>query len=258
MARWLTLAYTCGVIRVRDLRRHFGKRRAVQGVSFDVEAGEVVGLLGPNGAGKTTTLRVISGFLDPDAGSVRVGGHHIVRDRDAARAAIGYMPEAAPLYPEMRVVDYLGFRARLKGVRRARVRARVRDALLRAGALDHALQVIGTLSRGYRQRVGLAEALVAEPAALLLDEPTAGLDPVQVRELRRLVGELSRERAVLFSTHVLGEAEALASRLVVMAKGKVVASGRADEVRAQAGVSADAPMEDAFVALMGGDRSEAA
>jgi ABC-2 type transport system ATP-binding protein len=225
--------------------------RAVRGVSFEVEAGEVVGLVGPNGAGKTTTLRILTGYLDPDGGSAEVAGHDVVRERDAARAALGYMPEAVPLYPEMRVRDYVAFRARLKGVPRREVAQRVDAALERARVRDHARVMIGRLSRGYRQRVGIADALVADPPALVLDEPTAGLDPVQVRELRTLIKELARDRAVLFSSHVLAEVESMAARLVVMAGGRVVASGRPDEVRAQAGVGESASLEDAFIALVG-------
>jgi ABC-2 type transport system ATP-binding protein len=225
--------------------------RAVRGVSFEVEAGEVVGLVGPNGAGKTTTLRILTGYLDPDGGSAEVAGHDVVAARDAARAALGYMPEAVPLYPEMRVGDYVAFRARLKGVPRRELADRVDAALERARVRDHARVMIGKLSRGYRQRVGLADALVADPPALILDEPTAGLDPVQVRELRGLIAELARERAVLFSSHVLAEVESMASRLVVIAQGRVVASGTPDEVRAQAQVAQDASLEDAFIALVG-------
>jgi ABC-2 type transport system ATP-binding protein len=239
------------VIRVRDIQRSFGRVRAVRGISFAVDAGEVVGLVGPNGAGKTTTLRILTGFLDPDAGSAEIAGHDVVRDRDAARAALGYMAESVPLYPEMRVRDYLAFRARIKRVPRRRLRARVDAALEHARVADHARVVIGTLSRGYRQRVGLADALVADPPVLILDEPTAGLDPMQVRELRALVAELSRERAVLFSSHVLAEVESMASRLVVVARGRVVASGRPAEVRERAGVGDGATLEDAFVALVG-------
>ena len=245
------------MIRARNLERSFGRVRAVRGVSLSVDAGEVVGLVGPNGAGKTTTLRMLTGYLDPDAGRVEIAGRDATRDRDAARAALGYMPEAVPLYPEMRVRDYLAFRARIKGVPRRRVAALVDAALERARAADHARAVIGTLSRGYRQRVGLADALVADPPALILDEPTAGLDPMQVRELRQLVAELGRERAVLFSSHVLAEVESMASRLVVIAAGKVVAAGTADQLRARAGAGDDATLEDAFVALVDGAKEAA-
>jgi len=220
------------VIRVSHLTKRYGAHTAVDDVSFEVGAGEVIGFLGPNGAGKSTTLRILAGFLGASAGTVTVAGHDVAVDSIEARRCIGYMPEAVPLYPEMRVVEYLRFRAELKGVARARRRAYVDDALRRAGVLDVANKTIGHLSKGYRQRVGLADALVAKPPIVILDEPTAGLDPNQIRETRALVRELGREHTVVLSTHILSEVEACATRVLLLHKGKLVAEGATERIRA--------------------------
>ena len=190
---------------LEQVEKSFGPARALAGVSFEVARGEVVGLVGPNGAGKTTALRILSGFLRPDAGRVRVDGIDAVADRRAAAARIGYLAEGPPLYPDMRVEEFLRFRARLKGVPRDRLSSRVDEVLEAVAAGDRRRTLIARLSRGYRQRVGLADAILSAPGALLLDEPTSGLDPVQVRELRRLLGEVGRERAVLLSSHALAQ-----------------------------------------------------
>ena len=203
---------------------------AVDGVSFDVDKGEVVGFLGPNGAGKSTTLRIIAGFLGMTSGKVTVAGHDIRDESFAARQKIGYMPEAVPLYPEMRVAEYLGFRAELKRVPRRDRAAFVDDAMTKANVDDVANVLIGSLSKGYRQRVGLADALVARPPLLILDEPTAGLDPNQIREVREVIKNLGKEHTVLLSTHILSEVEASCSRVVVIAKGKLVAEGTMDDL----------------------------
>ena len=220
------------MITVEGLSKSYtGTSFAVEAVSFRVNQGEVVGFLGPNGAGKTTTLRVIAGFLGPTRGRVNLAGHDLESEPVRARSAVGYMPESVPLYPEMRVREYLRFRAELKGVRRAERSAHVDEAMERARVDDVAEQLIGHLSKGYRQRVGLADALVARPPILILDEPTAGLDPNQIREVRALVRELGREHAVLFSTHILSEVEATCDRALVISKGRLVAEGRIDELR---------------------------
>jgi ABC-2 type transport system ATP-binding protein len=222
---------TAPMIAVEGLSKTYnGTSFAVRGVSFHVDKGEVVGFLGPNGAGKSTTLRVVAGFLGATSGKVALAGHDLERDPLRARAAVGYMPEAVPLYPEMRVREYLRFRAELKGVGRAARRANVQDAMERGRVADVAEQLIGHLSKGYRQRVGLADALVARPPILILDEPTAGLDPNQIREVRALVRELGREQAVLLSTHILSEVEATCDRALVISKGRLVAEGRIDEL----------------------------
>lgn len=220
------------MIHVERLSKTYGgPRYAVRDVSFRVERGEVVGFLGPNGAGKSTTLRIIAGFLGATEGKVRIDGHDVVDEPLKAREKIGYMPEAAPLYPEMRVAEYLSYRAELKGVRRRERGASVLRAMEQARVSDVANKLIGHLSKGYRQRVGLADALVARPPILILDEPTAGLDPNQIRDVRDLVRKLGEEHAVLVSTHILPEVEAICDRAVVIAKGKLVAEGSIDELR---------------------------
>jgi ABC-2 type transport system ATP-binding protein len=220
------------MIDVRHLAKWYGAHPAVRDVTFGVEAGEVVGFLGPNGAGKSTTLRVLCGFLGATAGEVRIAGHDPSVDPIAVRRSIGYMPETCPLYPEMRVVEYLRFRAELKEVRRGQRAAAVQRAIEDAGLDEVAGRPIAALSKGFRQRVGLADALVASPPLLVLDEPTAGLDPNQIREVRALVGRLRERHTILLSTHILSEVEAVCSRGVVIARGEVVASGTLDELRA--------------------------
>jgi ABC-2 type transport system ATP-binding protein len=228
------------VIRVSGLTKRYGAHVAVDDVSFEVARGEVVGFLGPNGAGKSTTLRIVAGFLGPSAGTVTVGGHDVVTDSFEARRSIGYMPESVPLHPEMRVVEYLRFRAELKRVPRAARPAYVEDAMSKAACLDVAHQRIGHLSKGYRQRVGLADAIVARPPIVILDEPTAGLDPNQIRDVRQLVRDLGKEHSVILSTHILGEVEACATRVLLMHRGKLVAEGPTAEIRAlRGGTTAD-------------------
>jgi ABC-2 type transport system ATP-binding protein len=218
------------MISVQNLVKRYGKKVAVDGVSFEVDRGEVVGFLGPNGAGKSTTLRILAGFLGLTSGKVVVAGHDIQAESFEARQKIGYMPEAVPLYPEMRVAEYLAFRAELKRVPRRDRAAFVEDAMVKAHVDDVASVLIGHLSKGYRQRVGLADALVARPPLLVLDEPTAGLDPNQIREVRGVIKNLGQEHTVLLSTHILSEVEASCSRVVVIAKGKLVAEGTLDEL----------------------------
>ncbi len=210
---------------------------AVNDVSFHIGRGEIVGFLGPNGAGKSTTLRILAGFLGPTSGTVAIAGHDVVEDSFEARRCIGYMPEAVPLYPEMRVIEYLRFRAELKRVPRAHRAGHVEEAMSKAGVLDVAHKRIGHLSKGYRQRVGLADAIVAKPPIVVLDEPTAGLDPNQIREARALVRELGRDHTVIVSTHILSEVEACATRVLLIHQGKLVAQGPTDEIRTMRGPS---------------------
>jgi ABC-2 type transport system ATP-binding protein len=219
------------VIRVSHLFKRYGAHAAVDDVSFEVGRGEVVGFLGPNGAGKSTTLRILAGFLGPTSGTVTVAEHDVVEDSVEARRAIGYMPESVPLYPEMRVIEYLRFRAELKRVPRRQRGDCVEDAMAKSGVLEVAHQRIAHLSKGYRQRVGLADAIVAKPPVVILDEPTAGLDPNQIREARSLVRGLGREHTVIVSTHILSEVEACATRVLLIHRGKLVAQGPTEGIR---------------------------
>jgi ABC-2 type transport system ATP-binding protein len=222
------------VIEVSKLNKRYGaasSASAVKDVSFGVAKGEVVGFLGPNGAGKTTTLRILAGSLAKTSGEVKIAGFDVELDPVEAKKRIGYMPEAVPLYPEMRVVEYLRFRAELKRVARKDRKGFVEEAMEQANVTDVATMVIGKLSKGYRQRVGLADALVAKPEVLILDEPTAGLDPNQIRDVRDVVKELGKDRCVLLSTHILSEVEASCTRVLLIDKGKLVAEGPTGEIK---------------------------
>jgi ABC-2 type transport system ATP-binding protein len=222
------------MIQVQRVSKWFGGRgaggvTAVDDVSFTIPQGQCVGLLGPNGAGKSTTIRMMTGFLPPSAGTITVNGKDTINDTLAARQSIGYLPEATPLYPEMRVRDYLAFRAKLYGLDRAKRRAGVGAAMERCWLKDVAHRRIGQLSKGYRQRVGLASALVHSPPVLILDEPTSGLDPTQIRETRSLIKGLAEEgakgRTVLVSSHILPEVEQTCDRVIIIARGRVRADG---------------------------------
>jgi ABC-2 type transport system ATP-binding protein len=219
------------VIEVRNLTKRYGDRVAVSDLSFSVARGEVVGFLGPNGAGKSTTLRMLTGFLEPSAGEVEIAGLNGRTQAIEVKRRVGYMPEAVPLYLEMRVVEYLRYRAELKGVARREIGRNVDKALQLANVADVRTRIIGQLSKGYRQRVGLADALVADPPLLILDEPTAGLDPNQIRQVRDLVRALGREKTVLLSTHILPEVEAICGRVIILDKGRLVSVGRPEELR---------------------------
>jgi ABC-2 type transport system ATP-binding protein len=209
-----------------------GAQKAVDDISFRVDKGEIVGFLGPNGAGKSTTLRILAGFLGASSGRVRIAGHDIAEEPQEARARIGYMPELSPLYPEMRSGEYLAFRAELKLIPRKQRRDAVAKALAQARIEDVEQVMIGHLSKGYRQRVGLADALLGSPPLLILDEPTAGLDPNQIREVRELIRSLGRDHTVFLSTHILPEVEATCGRALVIAQGRLVAEGSIDALRA--------------------------
>jgi len=213
------------MIEAEHLAKDYGTVLAVDDVSFSVGTGEVVGFLGPNGAGKSTTLRMLAGFLAPTRGRVLLHGFDMQKQPLSARERLGYMPEASPLYPELKVREYLAFRAALKRVPRKQRVAAVGRAMERARVTEVADTLIAHLSKGYRQRVGLADALVASPPLLILDEPTAGLDPNQIREVRELVRELGRDHTILLSTHILSEVEAVCSRALVIDRGKLVAEG---------------------------------
>jgi ABC-2 type transport system ATP-binding protein len=226
------------VIEARGLSKRYADIVAVDDVSFTVERGEVVGFLGPNGAGKTTTMRMLTGFLPPTDGSASIAGHDIFEEPLAARRAVGYLPETPPLYPEMSVRSYLDYVARIKDVARAKRRGAVDSALERCGLTDVTRQVIGTLSKGYRQRVGLAQAIVHDPAVLILDEPTVGLDPLQVREIRALIAGLAApeqgdaQHTVILSTHILPEVEAICKRVILINEGRKVVDAPLAELTA--------------------------
>lgn len=221
------------MIEVQQLVKDYGSVVAVRGISFQVGRGEIVGVLGPNGAGKSTTLRILAGYLGATSGTVTINGFDIAAESLQARASLGYMPEASPLYPELRVREYLTFRARLKRVARRELRRAVDEALSLARADEVEGTLIGHLSKGFKQRVGLADALLGKPPLLILDEPTAGLDPNQIREVRALIRELGRAHTVLLSTHILPEVESTCDRAIVIHRGKLRAEGSIEELRAR-------------------------
>ncbi|MBP9144760.1 MAG: ATP-binding cassette domain-containing protein [Thermoanaerobaculia bacterium] len=222
------------MIEAHDLTRKFGDFTAVAGVSLALQEGEIVGILGPNGAGKTTTIRMLTGFLPPSSGRVTLGGRDLfgaTPDSVAVRRELGYLPESVALYPEMRVEEYLSYRARLEGMDRTATRRRLGEVLDRCLLTEVRRQVIGTLSKGYRQRVGLAGAILHDPKVLVLDEPTVGLDPKQIVAIRELIRELGRKHTLLLSTHILPEVELLCGRVLIFDRGRIVAEGSPDELR---------------------------
>ncbi len=212
------------MIKVNGVTKKYPSRLAVDNVSFEVARGEIVGFLGPNGAGKTTTMRMLAGYLPMDAGSIEIAGYDISTHPQDVRRRIGYLPESCPLYPEMRVDEYLRFRAELKGVKPAARKAKINEVKEQCGLTDVGKRIIGQLSKGYRQRVGLADSLVHDPDLLILDEPTVGLDPFQIRQVRELITQLAERHTVLLSTHILQEVEAICERILIIVEGKVVAS----------------------------------
>ena len=222
------------MIDVQDLTKDYGSRRAISGITFKVERGEVLGFLGPNGAGKTTTMRIITGFMPPTSGTVTIAGFDIFRQSLDARRHVGYLPESVPLYTEMSVRGYLDFMAKIKGVPRAQRRAQIDRAMEATRIEDRARQLIGKLSKGYRQRVGLAQALLGEPDVLILDEPTVGLDPRQITEVRDLIKEIGRDHAVILSTHILPEVSMVCSRVLIVDDGRGGGRGHAREPDAAA------------------------
>jgi ABC-2 type transport system ATP-binding protein len=218
------------MIEVERLTKHFGPVTAIRDVSFSVAPGQIVGFLGPNGAGKSTTMRILSCFMPASSGSARVAGHDVFRESLEVRRRIGYLPESVPLYTEMRVAPYLEFVAEVKGVSRSDRRRRVADVMDRCTVADVQNRLIGTLSKGYRQRVGLAQALVSDPEVLILDEPTIGLDPKQITEIRSLIKSLAGQHTVILSTHILPEVSIVCSGVIIINKGSVVAQGPIDSL----------------------------
>ena len=219
------------MIHVERLTKDYGSGRpAVDGISFDVRAGEVLGFLGPNGAGKTTTMKILTSFLAPSAGRAEVAGHDVYDDSVAVRRRIGYLPEDTPLYRDMTVLEYLDFICDVRDVPQSSRRARLKRVVEQCGIGDRLGALIGELSKGFRQRVGLAQAIVHEPEVLILDEPTSGLDPNQIAEIRGVIKSIGTEKTVIFSTHILGEVQATCSRIIIISDGKLVADGTPDDL----------------------------
>lgn len=212
------------MINVRNLTKYYGDYAAVRDVTFDVPRGQIVGFLGHNGAGKTTTMRILAGYLTATSGTASIDGFDVFLDPLEVRRRIGYLPESCPLYTEMRVNEYLYFRAGIKGLSGDKRRSRIQYVLERCWLEDVHRQVIGTLSKGYRQRVGLADSLLADPPVLILDEPTAGLDPTQIRSTRKLIRELGQQHTILLSTHILPEVEMTCDRVIIIHRGQVAVS----------------------------------
>ncbi len=221
------------MIEVENLTKRYGPTLAVSNVSFNVQEGEILGFLGPNGAGKTTTMRIITGFLSASEGRVRVSGFDVADEPLEAKKRIGYLPEIPPVYPDMTVNEYLAFVGRIKGVARGDLKKRIGEVSEKCAVTDVAKRQIGKLSKGYRQRVGLAQALLTNPDVLILDEPTAGLDPKQIIETRELIKGLAGQHTVILSTHILPEVSKTCQRVVVINQGKVVAQGAPDELTAR-------------------------
>lgn len=209
------------MIQVENLTKYFGPILAVDHISFQVERGEILGFLGPNGAGKTTSLRILTSYLPATSGIARVAGFDVMTQSMDVRKNIGYLPESVPLYPEMRVEEYLGYRAKLKGVDRKVRQSRIEYCLERCRIREVRRRLIGTLSKGYRQRVGLADAMVHDPPILILDEPTVGLDPLQIRETLSLIRLLGEEHTIVLSTHILAEVEAICRRVIIINSGRI-------------------------------------
>lgn len=225
------------LISVENAWRRYGSLIAVRDLSFELRRGEVLGFLGPNGAGKSSTMQMLSGNLAPSAGSIRIGGIDLLEEPDRAKASMGYLPEQPPVYPELSVREYLRFCARLNRLPRARVADATDRALQRCGLVDVADRLIGNLSKGYQQRVGIAQAIIHEPAVVILDEPTVGLDPIQIREIRALIRELGRDHSVILSTHILPEVQTLCSRVLIIHRGQQVYSDSIESLNA--GLTAD-------------------
>jgi ABC-2 type transport system ATP-binding protein len=239
------------MIEVKGLVKTYGAKRAVDGITFSVKRGDILGFLGPNGAGKSTTMKMITGFLRPDAGTATVDGIDVTVDPVAVKRKLGYLPESAPAYPEMTVEEFLGFIAEVRGFRAKDAKA---AQVERAITLTHLApvrnQTIETLSKGFKQRVGFAQALLHDPAVLVLDEPTDGLDPNQKNEVRSLIKSMSQEKAVILSTHILEEVDAICNRVIIISRGRVVADETPEKLRAR---QPGARLDEIFRTLTHGD-----
>ena len=218
------------MIEVSHLSKQYGSHPAIENLSFTVEDGQIYGLLGPNGAGKSTIMNILTSYLAPTSGEVKVAGYGLPEEAQQAKACVGYLPEQPPLYPEMTVQEYLMFAAELKGVKKAQRKEQVLKAARRTGLESVLPRLIRSLSKGYRQRVGIAQALLGSPKLIILDEPTVGLDPAQVIEIRKLIRELGRAHTVILSSHILSEVQAVCSRVLILSKGKLVAEGTPEEL----------------------------
>ncbi len=218
---------------VDNYTKVYGTQRAVDNISFRVKTGEILGFLGPNGAGKTTTMKAITTFLAPTTGDIKVGDYSVIEQPEEVKKHIGYLPESNPLYTEMAVLDYLKFVAELQGVTKNKLESRIREMVLVCGLEAEKHKKISELSKGYKQRVGLAQALIHDPDVLILDEPTTGLDPNQIVEIRELIRKIGKEKTVILSSHILAEVEATCDRILIINKGRIVADGTAEELRKQ-------------------------
>lgn len=240
------------MIEVSHLTKQYGNHLAVDDVSFTVADGQICGLLGPNGAGKSTIMNILTGYLSATSGQVTVAGHPLPEEADAAKACVGYLPEQPPLYPEMTVQEYLTFAAELKGVKKAERKEQVCRAARRTGLEAVLPRLIRSLSKGYKQRVGIAQALLGSPRLIILDEPTVGLDPAQVIEIRKLIRELGRAHTVILSSHILSEVQAVCQQILILSKGHLAAAGSLEELTAN-GKS----LEEVFLELTDGEPEEA-
>lgn len=241
------------MIEVSHLTKQYGNHLAVDDVSFTVADGQICGLLGPNGAGKSTIMNILTGYLSATSGQVTVAGHPLPEEADAAKACVGYLPEQPPLYPEMTVQEYLTFAAELKGVKKAERKEQVCRAARRTGLEAVLPRLIRSLSKGYKQRVGIAQALLGSPRLIILDEPTVGLDPAQVIEIRKLIRELGRAHTVILSSHILSEVQAVCQQILILSKGHLAAAGSLEELTAD-GKS----LEEVFLELTDGEPEEVA
>lgn len=240
------------MIEVSHLTKQYGNHLAVDDVSFTVADGQICGLLGPNGAGKSTIMNILTGYLSATSGQVTVAGHPLPEEADAAKVCVGYLPEQPPLYPEMTVQEYLTFAAELKGVKKAERKEQVCRAARRTGLETVLPRLIRSLSKGYKQRVGIAQALLGSPRLIILDEPTVGLDPAQVIEIRKLIRELGRAHTVILSSHILSEVQAVCQQILILSKGHLAAAGSLEELTAD-GKS----LEEVFLELTDGEPEEA-
>ncbi len=237
------------MIEVQKLTKNYGNHAALRGISFKVEKGEIVGLLGPNGAGKSTTMKILSAFMPASSGEVTVAGHNVLDNPLEVKRSVGYLPEHPPVYPELRVREYLDYVASLKQVPSNERKAKVDFVLDKCGLANRATQIIGTLSKGYQQRVGIAQALVHSPQVVILDEPTVGLDPVQIVEIRNLIKSLAQEHTVILSTHILPEVVMTCNRVLLINRGQILVDGSVESLTKGSGES----LEQAYLRIVSQD-----